>query len=87
MKNIKSVFCSFLLVIILTVPLFYSVGIPENDGLYLKKYRVGCGCCDGTTSKATGRGACSHHGGVKYWVYYDDVTKEYTNQSTGRCDD
>ncbi len=24
-------------------------------------------CCDGTTSSATGRGACSHHGGVCNW--------------------
>ncbi len=24
-------------------------------------------CCDGTTSNATGRGACSHHGGVCDW--------------------
>jgi tetratricopeptide (TPR) repeat protein len=24
-------------------------------------------CCDGTTSDATGRGACSHHGGVCDW--------------------
>lgn len=24
-------------------------------------------CCDGTTSNATGRGACSHHGGVCNW--------------------
>lgn len=27
---------------------------------YYKRSR----CCDGTTSSATGRGACSHHGGV-----------------------
>ncbi|MBC5994019.1 tetratricopeptide repeat protein [Pontibacter cellulosilyticus] len=32
-------------------------------------------CCDGTTSSATGRGACSHHGGVCDWN--DPVYEEY----------
>lgn len=29
--------------------------------------RTGAVCKDGTHSTATGRGACSHHGGVSYW--------------------
>lgn len=29
--------------------------------------RIGCKCNDGTDSYATGSGACSHHGGVRYW--------------------
>jgi uncharacterized protein YgiM (DUF1202 family) len=29
--------------------------------------RTGAVCRDGTSSSATGRGACSHHGGVSYW--------------------
>lgn len=33
------------------------------------KIRIGAVCRDGTTSTATGRGACSHHGGVDYWLY------------------
>jgi len=35
-----------------------------------KKYRtrVGAICRDGTRSYATGRGACSHHGGVSRWL-------------------
>lgn len=32
-------------------------------------------CRDGTTSNATGRGACSHHGGVKNWN--EPVYEEY----------
>jgi hypothetical protein len=32
-------------------------------------YRCGAVCNDGWRSNATGRGACSHHGGVAYWVY------------------
>jgi len=32
-------------------------------------------CCDGSTSSATGRGACSHHGGVCNWN--DPVYQEY----------
>ena len=35
----------------------------------INKVRVGAVCNDGTTSRATGRGACSHHGGVSYWLY------------------
>ena len=34
-------------------------------------YRIGAICSDGTRSYATGRGACSHHGGVAYWLYSD----------------
>lgn len=30
--------------------------------------RVGAICRDGTRSSATGRGACSHHGGVSRWL-------------------
>ncbi|MDB5198754.1 MAG: hypothetical protein JWO92_717 [Chitinophagaceae bacterium] len=39
---------------------------------YSKSYgttRIGAMCCDGTRSYATGRGACSHHGGVCQWLY------------------
>lgn len=32
-------------------------------------------CCDGSTSNATGRGACSHHGGVCNWS--EPVYEEY----------
>ena len=31
--------------------------------------RTGAICNDGTSSTATGSGACSHHGGVDYWLY------------------
>lgn len=33
------------------------------------KIRVGAICRDGWQSKATGSGACSHHGGVSEWIY------------------
>jgi hypothetical protein len=32
-------------------------------------FRVGATCSDGWQSSATGRGACSHHGGVADWQY------------------
>jgi predicted phage tail protein len=35
----------------------------------LYQVRVGAICCDGSRSYATGRGACSHHGGVCKWLY------------------
>lgn len=31
--------------------------------------RIGAVCKDGTRTDATGSGACSHHGGVDYWLY------------------
>ena len=31
--------------------------------------RTGAICNDGTSSTATGSGACSHHGGVDHWLY------------------
>jgi hypothetical protein len=33
--------------------------------------RIGALCNDGTSSNATGSGACSHHGGVGCWKYND----------------
>lgn len=35
------------------------------------RHRIGALCNDGTTSTATGSGACSHHGGVSCWQYSD----------------
>jgi len=37
------------------------------------RVRVGALCKDGTGSTATGRGACSHHGGVSCWRYSDQT--------------
>jgi len=36
-----------------------------------ERHRVGAECNDGTSSTATGSGACSHHGGVRCWDYSD----------------
>jgi hypothetical protein len=35
------------------------------------RHRIGATCKDGKASKATGSGACSHHGGVDCWQYSD----------------
>lgn len=37
--------------------------------------RVGARCRDGTFSQATGRGACSWHGGVSEWLMGSQKTK------------
>lgn len=83
MRKIKNYILPFVFVAILSG---LSIFTPDSssstvtiDPVYKK--RVGAICCDDTKSKATGRGACSHHGGVKYWVY-DDGSKV----STGKCD-
>lgn len=36
--------------------------------------RVGAWCRDGSSSKATGRGACSRHGGVREWKLEEKKT-------------
>lgn len=37
--------------------------------VYSSHQRIGAICADGWKSKATGQGACSHHGGVDRWIY------------------
>ena len=41
------------------------------SGIAADRVRTGAECNDGTTSSATGSGACSHHHGVKCWIYND----------------
>lgn len=41
---------------------------PEPEPIPQQCIRIGAICNDGTTSTATGSGACSHHGGVKNWI-------------------
>ena len=42
---------------------------PAPQPIQQQHYRVGAICRDGRRSYATGRGACSHHGGVSEWLY------------------
>lgn len=42
----------------------YSPSAPSTNS----NGRTGAICRDGWRSSATGRGACSHHGGVSYWL-------------------
>lgn len=42
--------------------------------------RVGCICRDDVRQDRTGSGACSGHGGVKYWLYADvGICQQYAN--------
>ncbi len=41
----------------------------ETRSAYVSGGRTGAVCEDGWRSSATGRGACSHHGGVAYWTH------------------
>ncbi|HYP20354.1 MAG TPA: hypothetical protein VEY08_09785, partial [Chloroflexia bacterium] len=41
----------------------------QGSGGCTTQVRIGATCRDGTSSSATGRGACSHHGGVRQWRY------------------
>jgi hypothetical protein len=44
---------------------------PISQPEHHTSYRTGAICRDGWQSSATGRGACSHHGGVSEWLYSD----------------
>lgn len=46
-----------------------KVPTPTTIKLYESRTRIGARCRDGSRSSATGRGACSHHGGVSEWIY------------------
>ena len=46
----------------------YADYIKEGEAVVSTyQVRTGAVCKDGSSSTATGRGACSHHGGVRYW--------------------
>lgn len=51
--------------IIIALILLISISLQSCQS----KKRVGAVCDDGWHSTATGSGACSHHGGVDYWLY------------------
>jgi hypothetical protein len=55
----------------LFVALFFIAiisGCNDNSTNPADCVRTGAICNDGTTSTATGSGACSGHGGVKEWI-------------------
>ena len=83
MKRLKSIIYTLVLVSVLTVPVLsnnFTFSNDSDESFVAMRHRVGCHCCDGKESDATGRGACSHHGGVMYWKM-SDGTKVYT----GKC--
>lgn len=41
----------------------------SEDNPVTSQKRIGAVCSDGSTTTATGSGACSHHGGVDHWLY------------------
>ena len=82
MKRLKSFIYTICLVTLLTVPVISgNLSLSNgNESYEAMRHLVGCHCCDGWDSEATGGGACSHHGGVMYWKM-SDGTKVYT----GKC--
>ena len=49
---------------------YYTYETPSYNYSSNQGQRYGAICRDGTRSSATGRGACSHHGGVWTWLTY-----------------
>jgi hypothetical protein len=58
-----------LFILLLASSLFITTCKEEDSPTASSGERIGAICNDGTTSTATGSGACSHHGGVKEWIY------------------
>ena len=52
-----------------------GIGFMNESRAQSAVYRIGAICLDGWQSKATGSGACSHHGGVKCWRYSDGTCR------------
>ena len=60
---------------------FVSKDYLRKGKVYINTYnvRTGAKCNDGSNSSATGRGACSHHGGVAYWITRTEKSIEVTD--------
>jgi hypothetical protein len=54
----------------LAIAIFGYVSHEIIDSAY-RGPRIGAVCRDGWHSNATGRGACSHHGGVAHWIHVE----------------
>lgn len=70
MKKIIFNFIS-LTIFIVVISFMLATGCKDNavtSGDCPADQRTGAICNDGTTSTATGSGACSSHGGVKSWI-------------------
>lgn len=67
--GIRLILVSFLAVFSLSCKSDSDPVSSGSDGGNESGTRIGAVCNDGTTTDATGSGACSHHGGVKYWLY------------------
>lgn len=64
--NVKRAVLKLLCTVALASAMAFGGAAAQGD-----RHRIGAVCNDGTTSKATGSGACSHHGGVSCWLYSD----------------
>jgi hypothetical protein len=64
--KIKHATFRLLFTAVLATATFFGESAAQGD-----RHRIGAMCKDGTTSTATGNGACSHHGGVSCWQYSD----------------
>lgn len=57
---------------------------PEKKPDFIKLLelrRIGAVCNDGTRSQSTGKGTCSRHGGVDYWLYTEAPVYEAYSQN------
>jgi hypothetical protein len=62
--KIKQAAWKMLFTVVLASVMAFSGTQAQTD-----RHRIGAICKDGTSSTATGSGACSHHGGVNCWQY------------------
>jgi len=72
-KNwVKTFIISSFVITLLVILVSFGHGVykyfKDGDPIYSSE-RIGAVCNDGWISSATGSGACSNHGGVKYWRY------------------
>lgn len=64
-KQMKKITIFIILIVLLFIGSCEKQEFPCDN---VHTQRIGARCNDGTKSDATGSGACSNHGGVKYWI-------------------
>jgi hypothetical protein len=70
-KVIKSEAIKRIILLLIIMILFAFLGCSKKSSPTSSSddcVRTGAVCKDGTTTDATGSGACSHHGGVDHWI-------------------
>ena len=77
-RNFIKISVTIALILLILAATLILIEYIRGDHPVYSSERSGAICNDGWVSNSTGRGTCSHHGGVKRWTYYQ-VGYHYCN--------